>query len=104
MKLIHPFRNKCPDVDSLLKNEDGEVISSIEAFCHHIEDQSHEHWAKFGINEDQGSSKYKGDALELFTEFMIKTSGSDNRIRIWDYQPVTENDTGVDGSGVVQTA
>jgi len=43
--------------------------------------------------------KFKGDVFELFTEFFIKMSPIDDRIDVYDYQLVTENDTGVDGWG-----
>ena len=38
--LTHPFVNKCPDIDALLKKNDGEVVSSIESFCSRIKQQS----------------------------------------------------------------
>ncbi len=103
IKLTHPFVNKCPDIDALLKKDDGTVISSIESFCARIKKQAVIHWSKFGIDEDRGSANYKGDVLELFTEFMIKTDGADHRIGIFDYRLVTdddEEDKGVDGHGI----
>ena len=45
------------------------------------------------------SNKFKGDVFELFTEFLIKMSPIDDRIDVYDYQLVTEDDTGVDGWG-----
>ena len=45
------------------------------------------------------SNKFKGDIFELFTEFLIKMSPIDERIDVFDYQIVTEDDTGVDGWG-----
>lgn len=45
------------------------------------------------------ANKFKGDIFELFTEFFIKMSPIDDRIDVYDYQLVTEDDTGVDGWG-----
>lgn len=49
-----------------------------------------------GINV---ANKFKGDIFELFTEFFIKMSPIDDRVDVYDYQIVTEDDTGVDGWG-----
>lgn len=49
-----------------------------------------------GINV---ANKFKGDIFELFTEFFIKMSPIDDRVDVFDYQLVTEDDTGVDGWG-----
>ena len=49
-----------------------------------------------GINV---ANKFKGDIFELFTEFFIKMSPIDERIDVFDYKLVTEDDTGVDGWG-----
>jgi superfamily II DNA or RNA helicase len=98
IKLIHPFINKCPDIDELLlsNNEHG-VVCTINSFCYKIKKLA----AKYSDRIDENI--FKGDALELFTEFMIKDCGSDNRIGIYDYKLVTdtdEEDVGVDGFGI----
>jgi len=49
-----------------------------------------------GINV---ANKFKGDIFELFVEFFIKMSPIDDRVDVYDYQIVTEDDTGVDGWG-----
>jgi len=103
IELTHPFKDKCPDIDNLLKRNDGTIVNSIESLCSKIKQQASIHWDKFGINEDDGSAKYKGDAFELFVEFMIKESGADNRIGIFDYKLPSDDDdedVGVDGHGV----
>jgi len=103
IELKHPFVNKCPDIDALLKKDDGLVIQSIESLCAKIKQQASIHWDKFGINEEKGSAKYKGDALEMFVEFMIRKNGGDNRIGIFNYELPSENDEedlGVDGHGI----
>ena len=45
------------------------------------------------------ANKFKGDIFELFVEFFIKMSPIDERVDVYDYQIVTEDDTGVDGWG-----
>lgn len=45
------------------------------------------------------ANKFKGDIFELFVEFFLKMSPIDERIDVFDYQIVTEDDTGVDGWG-----
>ena len=49
-----------------------------------------------GINV---ANKFKGDIFELFVEFFIKMSPIDDRVDVYDYHLVTEDDTGVDGWG-----
>ena len=98
IKLKHPFVNKCPDIDEFMlsDNETG-VVQSINSFCGRINKLSE----KYKNIIDQ--SKFKGDALELFVEFMIKENGSDNRIGIFDYKTISDSDdedVGVDGSGI----
>lgn len=49
----------------------------------------------------KGSDKLKGDLFEIFAEAFFKRSSTDNRIGIREYKPVSsEDDNGVDGSGV----
>lgn len=45
------------------------------------------------------ANKFKGDIFELFVEFFIKMSPIDERVDVYDYHLVTEDDTGVDGWG-----
>ena len=50
----------------------------------------------------KGSSKFKGDVFEIICgEGLIKVC-RDDRINIYDYQVVSENDTGVDGFGITK--
>jgi hypothetical protein len=44
--------------------------------------------------------KYVGDGFELFVELFLKSHPTDNRIGVYGYKPVQENDNGVDGIGV----
>jgi len=97
IKLTHPFINICPDIDEFLKadNEHG-VICTINSFCYKIKKLS----AKYANRIDK--NKFKGNALELFVEYMIKGE-KDNRISIYDYKNATDidkEDFGVDGFGI----
>lgn len=96
--LVHPFKDILPDVDEFFQvdNETG-VINTIEAFCYKVKKLSDKY--KDQIKEED----FKGWALELFVEFLIKTAGADNRIGIYNYTPVNatdEDDVGVDGFGI----
>ena len=88
-KLHHSFLYKCHDIDGLLKD-----VKKLSTFCTRLEQQS----MMFPNRYDP--DKYKGDGLELFTEALINLSPIDNRIGIGNYLPITNDDTGVDGSGV----
>lgn len=88
IKLIHPFKNRCHDINSLLKG-----CYKISTFCNRLEKQS----TLFPNRYDP--DKYKGDGLEFLAEALIKLSPVDNRIGIGEYQPILEGDTGVDGIG-----
>ena len=94
IQLVHPFKDKCPDIHELLKKKDGTIVCTINVFCNNIKRLAKQY--KNLIDE----SEFKGWALELFVEFMVKSDGSDNRIGIYDYQPVLEDDYGVDGHGI----
>lgn len=89
IKLIHPFLYNCHDINALLKN-----VKKISSFCNRLELQSNWHPNRYE------PLKYKGDGFELFTEAFIKLSPIDNRIGISKYEPVTDDDTGVDGTGI----
>ena len=93
--LVHPFVNICPDIDEFFKvdNEIG-VICTINGLCSRIKRLA----SKYAVSIDE--NKFKGDALELFVEYMIKTGAEDNRIGIYDYKPTLGDDCGVDGFGI----
>jgi superfamily II DNA or RNA helicase len=96
IELKHPFKDKCPNIDGLLKRDDGTIINGIESLCSHIKKEAEKYST---IIEPE---KYKGDALELFVEYLIKVDGADNRIGIYDYRLLTDDgdeDCGVDGHG-----
>ncbi len=44
--------------------------------------------------------KYVGDGFEYFVELFLMLHPVDNRVGVYDYSPVQEDDNGVDGTGV----
>jgi len=101
IQLLHPFKDRCIDIDELLSSVSGEC-REFNRFCYNIDKQSNAYSNKIGGNNytiDENIRKYKGWALEIFAEFFIKYHNGDNRIGIVDYQPITIGDTGVDGIG-----
>lgn len=73
-------------------------------FCQEINSIS-ENYELYGyqdsIVEDEtlpGSLKFRGDLFEIFAEIFFKINDADNRIGVFDYQPVqSHDDNGVDG-------
>lgn len=103
VNLTHPFKDRCPSIDEWLLNEDGKPVNTINAFCGRTNDLAKKYGHLFHHDPEVGASKIKGDALELLVEFMIKSDGTDNRIGIYDYKPITDmddDDVGVDGFGI----
>ena len=94
--LVHPFKDILPNVDEFFLADNGVgVINTINALCNRIKAGAEKHKAL--IDPD----KFKGDALELFAECLIKTNEADNRIGIWNYTTVdVSDDYGVDGHGI----
>ena len=93
IKLIHPFKDMLPDVDEFFMSESKKtVINTINALCYRIKLLSEKY--KTQIDPDD----FKGDALELFSEYLIKSNSTDNRIGIYEYSPIEKtDDVGVDG-------
>jgi len=44
--------------------------------------------------------KYLGDGFEFFVELLLHLHPVDNRIGIYNYEPIQRNDNGVDGVGI----
>jgi len=87
--LEHPFKLRCIDPIALLQG-----CYKLNTFISRVEKQA----KRYGDGEDV--DKYKGWALELFAEFLIKSHPMDKRLGISDYEVVGEDDdTGVDGYG-----
>ena len=97
MKLNHPFANSLPSVEELFLNSPTEPICTIDHFCRRVEQLADKY------SNVRDPNDFKGDALELLVEYMIKVDGSDNRIGIYDYRSISEtgnDDFGVDGVGI----
>ncbi len=43
---------------------------------------------------------YVGDGFEFFVELFLKLHPCDNRVGVYEYVPIQENDNGVDGIGI----
>lgn len=104
-ELIHPFVNTIPDIDELFvaKNKEGYIVN-INSFTKRVDDLA-DKYQDTGANHDNGEKHdwavFKGDALEVLVEYLIKTSGHDNRIGIYGYTPIEKSDDcGVDGIGI----
>lgn len=91
MKLDHPFTRRCIDPVDLLTD-----CQKLNTFVGKIEKQAE----KYARGDEEKKDSYKGWALEIFSECLIKLMGMDKRIGIIDYSLVDEgDDTGVDGCG-----
>jgi superfamily II DNA or RNA helicase len=93
--LVHPFKDILPNVDEFFLADNGVgVINTINVFC----DRAKRLAEKYALTIDP--EKFKGDALELLAECLIKTNEADNRVGIWNYVPDITDDYGVDGHGI----
>jgi hypothetical protein len=91
MELHHPFIRRCIDPRGLLID-----CVKLNTFIGRVEKQSEE----YSKGDTDLQNNYKGWALELFSEFLIRLMGHDKRIGVTDYQLVDESDdSGVDGHG-----
>lgn len=95
IKLVHTFKDVLPDVDEFFQAEtETGVICSINSFTNRVNDLAE----KYNLNIDPNI--FKGHSLELLSEYLIKSSATDNRIGIYNYTPIQEDDYGVDGEGL----
>lgn len=94
--LTHPFKDKLPNVDEFCKlNNEVGVVNTINSFCNKVKCLSEKHSNQIDPN------CFKGDALELLVEYILKTNSTDNRIGIYDYSTIdSTEDYGVDGVGI----
>jgi len=92
MTFEHPFIRRCIDPIKLLNG-----CQKISTFCRRVEQQA----KKYANNNEDLQNQYKGWALELFVECLLKCFPMDKRIGIAEYKIVDEDDdTGVDGHGI----
>ena len=91
VQLTHPFLLRCIDPVALLRD-----CLKLNTFLSSVEKQA----LAYGKGRQEEADKYKGWALEIFAEFLIKSFPVDKRIGITDYKVVADNDdVGVDGFG-----
>lgn len=108
-QLKHTFINTIPDIDELFvtKNAEG-YIHNVNSFTKRVDDLA-DKYQDTCENLDGGEKHewtvFKGDALEVLVEYLIKTSAHDNRIGIYNYSPIEKtDDCGVDGIGIGENA
>ena len=89
MKLTHPFLYRAHNLSELFEN-----VKTLSQFMKKLEKQAAQDPDRYP------SHKYLGDGWEFFVEALIKTHQYDNRVGISNYEPVTNNDNGVDGYGI----
>ena len=89
MNLQHNFKTKAHDLEGLFT--DTHLMST---FMRKLEQQALIDPIRYE------SQKYLGDGFEFFIELFLKLHPTDNRIGVYDYKPIQENDNGVDGIGL----
>lgn len=89
MKLQHYFQTRAHDLNNLF-----EGVNSLSRFMRRLEDHS-----KIDITRYE-SNKFIGDGFEFFIELLLALHPVDNRLGVYDYNPIQKNDNGVDGVGV----
>lgn len=91
MELIieHSFRTKAHDLPALFNG-----TRKFATFISKLEKQAELDIHRYDRN------KYVGDAFEFFVELFLKLHPTDNRVGLYNYVPVQDNDNGVDGIGV----
>jgi len=107
IELNHLFLRRCANPQELL----GKNLGKLNTFCSRMEKQAKSHAAKQAVyvqGDDKrveryeiALNKYKGDALEIFAEFLIRSMGLHPQIGVLNYELIDEDaDMGVDGSGL----
>ena len=90
MKTIeHNFRTKCHDLVGLFND-----VNTLSKFMRSLENQSQVDIFRYD------PQKYLGDGFEFFIELFLALHPCDNRVGVYNYSPIQENDNGVDGVGV----
>jgi hypothetical protein len=86
----HTFLTTSHDITGLFKN-----VNKMSSFMKNLEKQSRMDPLRYT------STKYCGDGFEFFCECFLKLFHSDNRVGLYQYEPVpSHEDTGLDGIGV----
>ena len=89
MNLQHNFKTKCHNLNELFKD-----VNTLSKFMKKLEEQSKISPMRYEPN------KYMGDGFEFFVELFLALHPCDNRIGVYNYIPIQENDNGVDGIGI----
>jgi len=84
----HTFKSTSHDLEGLFKG-----VTRFSTFCNRLENQSRIDPIAYD------SDKYKGDGFEFFVELFLSLHPNDNRIGLYNYEPILVNDNGVDGIG-----
>jgi len=87
--LEHNFKTKAHDLVALFTG-----TNKMSTFVRKLEAQALKDVDRYDRD------KYVGDAFELFVELFLKLHPTDNRVGVYNYEPIQENDNGVDGIGV----
>ena len=88
MNIKHTFKTKCHDIKGLFKD-----VNTVSKFMRNLEKQSLIDPTRYDTN------KYLGDGFEFFIEIFLKLHQVDNRVGVYNYEPILQNDNGVDGIG-----
>jgi len=90
IQLLHNFQTKSHGLSELFSDK----VNTLSKFMRSLEEQSLVDPARYDTN------KYLGDGFEFFIELLLALHPVDNRLGVYSYSPVQENDNGVDGVGV----
>lgn len=90
MNIQHNFQTKSHGLSELFNDN----VNTLSKFMRSLEKQSLNDPIRYDIN------KYLGDGFEFFIELFLALHPVDNRLGVYDYKPIQENDNGVDGVGV----
>lgn len=89
IQLYHNFITKAHSLPRLF-----EGVDKMSQLMRRIEREAVLHTLRYKADN------YKGDAFEFFVELFLALHPTDNRIGVYNYKPIQENDNGVDGVGV----
>jgi hypothetical protein len=85
----HNFKTKSHDLIGLFHG-----VNRFSTFMRNLERQAIIDPLRYDVQ------KYLGDGFEFFVEVFLSLHPVDNRVGVYNYVPVQENDNGVDGLGV----
>lgn len=88
MNIKHTFKTKCHNLQDLFKG-----VNSMSKLMRNLEKQSLIDPTRYDTN------KYLGDGFEFFVELFLKLHSTDNRVGVYNYEPILKEDNGVDGIG-----